>query len=118
MRGVTILYDQATEGTMAPIAIAVSDTFEGFPDPNAAPPPGRERERRIRQRDRGERAAAISSRRAKSPTNCQSITVPGFGHADRIAEDKTNDLALLRLYGARNLVAGAARRRRRHGRPR
>ena len=39
---------------------------------------------------------------------CQSITVPGFGHADRIAEDKTNDLALLRLYGARNLAAAPA----------
>ena len=35
---------------------------------------------------------------------CQSITVPGFGHAARVAEDKTNDLALLRLYGARNLT--------------
>jgi hypothetical protein len=33
--------------------------------------------------------------------------VPGFGHADRIAEDKTDDLALLRLYGARNLVPAA-----------
>ncbi len=31
VRGVTILYDQATEGTMAPIAIAVADTFDGFP---------------------------------------------------------------------------------------
>jgi hypothetical protein len=31
--------------------------------------------------------------------------VPGFGHAERIAEDKTAGLALLRLYGARNLTA-------------
>ena len=35
---------------------------------------------------------------------CQSITVPGFGHAERIAEDKARNLALLRLYGARHLV--------------
>jgi hypothetical protein len=35
---------------------------------------------------------------------CETITVPGFGHAERIAEDKVNGLALIRLYGARNLV--------------
>jgi len=38
---------------------------------------------------------------------CQSIMVPGLGHADRIAEDKANNLALLRIYGARNLVPAA-----------
>ncbi len=43
VRGVTILYDQATEGTMAPVAIAVADTFDGFPDPAALPPAGRKR---------------------------------------------------------------------------
>jgi hypothetical protein len=31
--------------------------------------------------------------------------VPPFGHAERIAEDKTNGLALVRLYGARNLAS-------------
>ena len=31
----------------------------------------------------------------------------GLGHAERIAEDHANDLALLRLYGARNLAAVA-----------
>ena len=30
--------------------------------------------------------------------------MPGFGHAERVAADETNDLALLRLYGARDLV--------------
>jgi hypothetical protein len=33
--------------------------------------------------------------------------VPGLGHAERVAADPANDLALLRLYGARNLVPAA-----------
>ena len=35
LRGITILYDQATEGTMDRIALAMSNAFQGFPDPNA-----------------------------------------------------------------------------------
>ncbi len=103
VRGVTILYDQATEGTMAPVAIAVSDTFQGFPDPIAGPLPGH-----YRGVEYGT-AIAVSSRghlitAAAIADRCQSITVPGLGHADRIAVDKSGDIALLRLYGARNLL--------------
>ena len=106
VRGVSILYDQATEGTMAPVAIAVSDTFVGFPDPNAGPLPGRKRGVEYGT------AIVVSSRGdlvalGQVTDECQSITVPGLGHADRIAADKTNDLALLRLYGVRNLVPAA-----------
>jgi len=106
VRGVTILYDQATEGTMAPVAIAVSDTFQGFPDPNAGPLPGRSRSVEYGS------AIVVSSRGhliapAQVTDKCQSITVPPFGHADRVAVDKTNDLALLRLYGVRSLVPAA-----------
>jgi hypothetical protein len=34
---------------------------------------------------------------------CLSIVVAGHGNADRVAEDKDRDLALLRIYGARGL---------------
>jgi hypothetical protein len=103
VRGVTILYDQATEGTMAPVAIAVADTFDGFPDPTALPPAGRKRGVEYGS------AVVVSSlgdlvTTAQVADDCRSITVPGFGHAVRIAEDKTNDLALLRLYGAHDLA--------------
>ena len=69
VRGVTILYDQATEGTMAPVAVAVSDTFVGFPDPNAVPPPGRKR-----GVEYGSAIVVTSARRSRctgprSPTN-------------------------------------------------
>ena len=103
LRGITILFDQATEGTVAPVAIAMANSFEGFPDPNAVPPPGRKRG--------VEYATAIvvgSDGRLIAPAqateDCQSITIPGFGHAERVAADRNADLALLRLYGARNLA--------------
>jgi hypothetical protein len=103
VRGVTMLYDQATEGTMAPIAIAVADTFDGFPDPAALPPAGRKRGVEYGS------AVVVSSSgdlvtTAQIADECRSITVPGYGHAVRIAADTANDLALLRLYGARDLV--------------
>lgn len=103
VRGVTVLYDQATEGTMAAVAIAVADTFQGFPDPNAGPLPGRSRGveygTAIVVTSTGDLLAI-----GEVTDRCQSITVPGFGHAERIAEDKVRNLALLRLYGARHLV--------------
>jgi hypothetical protein len=34
---------------------------------------------------------------------CLAIAIAGFGNADRVAEDKDHDLALLRIYGARGL---------------
>ncbi len=103
VRGVTILYDQATEGTMAPIAIAVADTFDGFPDPAALPTAGRKRGVEYGS------ALVVSSSgdlvtTAQVTEECRSITVPGYGHADRIAADAADNLALLRLYGARDLV--------------
>jgi hypothetical protein len=43
---------------------------------------------------------------------CLAIAIGGFGNADRVAEDKDHDLALLRIYGARGLkpmdLAGGA----------
>jgi hypothetical protein len=104
IRGVTVLYDQATEGTMGPVAVAVGNAFIGFPDPSAAPPPG------LRRRVEYGSAIVVGSdgeliTPARNVDECQTITVPPFGHAERIAEDKTGGLALIRLYGARNLVA-------------
>ncbi len=87
---------------------------------------GTQARRRIRQRDRGQRARR--SRRARrnsptiaSPSPCRVLATPSAS-----PRTQTNDLALLRLYGARNLVpaplagAGASSRRAdavRHRRP-
>jgi hypothetical protein len=102
LRGITILYDQATEGLMAPIAAQMANTFQGFPDP-AAPPPGMRRSAEYG-------SAVVVSKEGHLVTaahvvsDCQTITIPGFGHAEKIAADQTNDIAVLRLYGAQNLV--------------
>jgi hypothetical protein len=103
IRGVTILYDQATEGIMAPVAIAVADTFDGFPDAAALQVAGRKRGVEYGS------AIVVSSAgdlltSAQVTEECRSITVSGYGHAVRVAADENNDLALLRLYGARGLV--------------
>ena len=103
VRGVTVLYDQATEGTMSGVALAVANAFVGFPDPNVPPPAG------LRRRVEYGSAIVVSSdgsliTAARNVDRCEAITVPPFGHAERIAEDKTNGLALVRLYGARNLA--------------
>ena len=106
LRGITILYDQATEGTMDRIANAMANAFQGFPDPNAGPPPGRKRgveySTGILVSDRGDLLVI-----GPATDECQAITVSGLGHAERAAKDKSSDLALLRLYGARNLVPAA-----------
>jgi len=103
VRGVTVLYDQATEGTMSGVALAVANAFVGFPNPNVLPPVG------LRRRVEYGSAIVVSSdgalvTAARNVDRCEAITVPPFGHAERIAEDKTNGLALVRLFGARNLA--------------
>jgi peptidoglycan hydrolase-like protein with peptidoglycan-binding domain len=103
VRGITILYDQAIAGIVMPVAIAMGDSFVGFPDPKGGPLPGRKRA--------VEYATAIVADQdgdliasARATAECVALTVPGFGHAARIAEDSASGLALIRLYGADNLV--------------
>jgi hypothetical protein len=106
LRGVTILFDQAIEGVMAPIAAAMANSYQGFPDPSAAPPPG------LRRSVEYGTAIVVSGQghlitSAQIADGCQAIAIPGFGHAERIAADKASDVALLRVYGAQDLVPAA-----------
>jgi Putative peptidoglycan binding domain len=103
VRGITILYDQATAGIMAPVAVAMANAFQGFPDPNAGPPPGGTRSVEYGTAIVVDRSGDLLALRQVTD-GCAAITVPGLGHAARLVADKTNDLALIRLYGARNLV--------------
>lgn len=105
VRVLTVLYDQATEGTMEPVVIAMSNAFAAFPgaataQTPAAPPP----------RKKVEYATGIvlsadgfilTDRQAID--GCQFVTIPQIGNADRVAEDKERDLTLLRVYGAKDL---------------
>src|SRR5712672_507576 len=102
VRIVTILYDQATENTVEPVVIAMSSAFNAFPSGAqiAGPPPGKTVEygTGVVVSDDG---AVITGRLATD--ECIAITIGGYGNADRVAEDKDHDLALLRIYGARGL---------------
>lgn len=101
VRGVVVLYDQAMQGIMEPVVVAMSSAYAAFPSAVAALVPPR------RKVEYG--TGIVISRDGHIVTDrlvtddCQSILVVGLGYADRIAEDKTADLALLRVYGAKDL---------------
>jgi len=99
VRILTILYDQATENTVEPVVIAMSSAFTPFPANAGAPP------RKTVEYGTGvvvsEDGAIVADRQITD--GCLAIAIAGFGNADRIAEDKDHDLALLRIYGARGL---------------
>ena len=102
VRILTILYDQATEGTVEPVVIAMSSAFNPFPAGAqiAGPPPRKTVEygTGIVVSDDG---AILADRQVTD--GCLAIAIAGYGNADRVAEDKDHDLALLRIYGARGL---------------
>ena len=102
VRILTILYDQATEGTMEPAVIAMSSAFIPFPaGAQAAGPPPRKKVEYASGIVVSDDGVIVTDRQAVD--GCLSITIAGHGYADRVAEDKLHDLALLRVYGARGL---------------
>lgn len=113
VRILTILYDQATENTVEPVVIAMSSAFNPFPSgAQAAGPPPRKTVEYGTGIVVSEDGAILADRQVVD--GCLTIAVAGFGNADRVAEDKDRDLALLRIYGARglkplNLANGAAK---------
>ena len=113
VRILTILYDQAVENTVEPIVIAMSSAFNPFPSgAQAAGPPPRKTVEYGTGIVLSDDGAILTDRLAVD--GCLSIVVAGYGNADRTAEDKDHDLALLRIYGARGLKplalgAGAAK---------
>ena len=106
VRGMTVLYYPAMTSIMDPVVVAMSSTFTPFPTDR--PPPRR----------RIEYATGIVVSPAgdiltdrEATEGCNVITVGGLGNAERVADDKDSGLALLRVYGARELhplvLAGA-----------
>jgi peptidoglycan hydrolase-like protein with peptidoglycan-binding domain len=97
-RILTILYDQATEGTMERVVIAMSSAFNPFPA--GGPPPRKTVEYGtgvIVSND----GAIVTDRELTD--GCQSVIIANHGHADKIATDDERGLALLRIYGAQGL---------------
>jgi hypothetical protein len=101
VRILTILYDQATGGTMEPVVIAMSSAFNPFPSGALAGPPPRKKVEYATGSIVSDDGAILTDR--ESVEACQSIVIAGYGNADLDATDKEHDLALLRIYGARGL---------------
>jgi peptidoglycan hydrolase-like protein with peptidoglycan-binding domain len=102
VRILTILYDQATEGTMIPVTVAMSSAYNPFPGnvAQAGPPPRKKVEYStgiVVSAD----GAIVADREATD--GCMTIAVPGHGNATRVANDDARGLALLRIYGASGL---------------
>jgi peptidoglycan hydrolase-like protein with peptidoglycan-binding domain len=110
VRILTILYDQATENTVEPVVIAMSSAFNAFPSGAQPGPPPRKTVEYGTGVVVSDDGAVVTDRVVTD--DCIALTIPGYGSADRVAEDKEHDLALLRIYGARGLkpldIAGNA----------
>ena len=102
VRILTILYDQAIENTVEPVVSMRASVRHTVPTsaPAAGPPP-----RKTVEYGSGivvsEDGAIVTDRQIID--SCIAIAIAGYGNADRVAEDKDHDLALLRIYGARGL---------------
>ena len=101
VRGFTILFDQMMETIVEPAMVAMASAFAPFPERVA---PFAELTKSV---DYGSGLVVSAKGHIVTPSRmvdgCQVIVVPGLGNADRVAEDKTSGLALLRVYGARKL---------------
>jgi S1-C subfamily serine protease len=102
VRGITILYDQAMEGTMDPVVVAMSSAFVPF---------GYAAAQQATARRKVEYATGlVVSGNGHIVTDkqviegCHVITIPRLGHAERVAKDPSSDLALIRVHGARGLT--------------
>ena len=100
VRIITILYDQAMENIVEPVVIAMSSAFTPFPAQSGGPPP-----RKTVDYGTGivvsADGAIVTDREITD--GCIAITIGGFSHADRVADDREHGLALLRIYGAGSL---------------
>jgi hypothetical protein len=87
---------------MEPVVIAMSSAFDAFPaGAQAMAPAPRRKVEYASGIVVSANGAIVTDRQAVD--GCLSITVAGHGNADKVAEDKVRDLALLRIYGARDL---------------
>jgi hypothetical protein len=103
IRGFTVLYDQAMRGIVEPVAEAMAAAFEPFPARNMP--------FAVLAKPVEYGTGLIVSPRGDIVTDydvtdgCKVIVANGLGNAELVAEDKTKGLALLRVYGQRNLPA-------------
>jgi peptidoglycan hydrolase-like protein with peptidoglycan-binding domain len=105
VRGITILYDQAMEGTMDPLVAPMSSAFVPFATGFAVAGTADAARRKV---EYGTGVFVSTVGHVLTDRNvidgCNVIALPGLGNAERVATDPGGELALLRVYGARNLT--------------
>lgn len=102
IRGLILLFDQMMETIVAGVSPAIVSAFSPFPErsmPFAAMAKPVEYGNGLVVSSSGH---IVTDRSLAS--GCQVIVAAGLGDADRIAEDVDSGLALLRVYGARDLT--------------
>lgn len=105
VRGITILYDQATEGIMEGVAVVTANAFAPFPGTGLAALTGAPMRRKVEYGSGIVVTAGghiLSDRRLAD--GCNVIAVAGVGNAARVAEDLGSGLVLLRVYGVADLA--------------
>jgi hypothetical protein len=105
VRGLTVLWDQATETLVDPVAMAMASGFTPFPGINAVAAIGAPPKPKVEYGTGIVVSSAGHILTDRQITDgCNVIVVSGYGDAATLAEDKAADLALLRVYGAPDLV--------------
>lgn len=102
VRGFTVLFDQAMEGIVAPVVVAMASAFSPFPQrsaPFAALAKSVEYGNGLIVSAQGHIVTD-----ARLTSGCRVIVVPELGDAERVAEDADSGIALLRVYGPRKLT--------------
>jgi hypothetical protein len=101
IRGLTMTFDQMMETIVEPVLGAMSSAFSPFPERNmpfAALAKPVEYGNGLVVSGEGH---IVTDRTLTQ--GCQVIVADGLGNADRVADDPTSGLALLRVYGPRKL---------------
>jgi len=101
VRGFIITFDQAMEGIVAPVMVAMASAFAPFPDRIA---PIAALTRKV-EYGTGIVVSAVGHivTDRELTEGCRVVVVPGIGDAEPVARDADHGLALLRVYGRRDL---------------
>src|SRR5215470_5512521 len=107
VRGVTILYDQATEGIMDPVTVVISSVFAPFSGTGLTDLMGPTR----RKVEYGTGIVITAGGHVLTDRllveSCQVLEVSGLGGANVLVEDAASGLALLRVFGVSGLAPAA-----------
>lgn len=105
VRGLTILYDQAMEGTVDPLVAPMASAFVPFATGFAVAGAADAARRKV---DYGTGIIVSATGHVLTDRRlidgCSVVTLPGLGNAERIATDAGGELAMLRIHGAHNLT--------------